>query len=163
VSVVVGLYNNNNTADIGSGAFVSSAQQLTVNAQTNIPYEIRWLELNGLGDIIDKLNSNFGIQSGFFTSWSQANAQGNTTAVAGTVDIFQVTTTTNSTTDAGAQVNQDNTFNPATAIPGPNDSITFASPENFQTGDAVVYHTGGGTAIGLAGGRNLTEGGTYYV
>ena len=53
------------------------------------------------------------------------------------------------------------TFNPATAVILDNrdeDSISFANDPGLHTGDAVVYHNGGGASIG-----GLTDGQLYYI
>jgi hypothetical protein len=110
VAVVVGNFHNNATAFIGNGAVVNAPDVVLVEAETKMPYEIQWLQLTGLSDITDKLNSNFGIQNGFFTSWAQSNAQGTVTGIAGSVNVLNITNTTLAYIDENAQVNQDAAF-----------------------------------------------------
>ncbi|MDE2506762.1 MAG: hypothetical protein KGM43_06095, partial [Planctomycetota bacterium] len=59
------------------------------------------------------------------------------------------------------------TFDPKKDISGNVINYTYSLTDNkgnaLATGDAVVYHNGGGASIGLAGGGSLVDGGTYYA
>src|SRR5262249_17012590 len=105
-AVAISFEKNDSTAFIGAGADVNGAGAGAVNAEALVPYDAQWLQLNGLGDVADKLNSNFGIQNGLFTSFVQANAQGEETAWSGSVNYFKITNHTIATIDDGARVNQ---------------------------------------------------------
>ncbi len=62
-------------------------------------------------------------------------------------------------TFSGAPANTGDLFNPQPGV-NPNDGvIRFATPDNFQTGDAVKYDANGNTFVSSA----INETGTYYV
>ncbi|MBM3252770.1 MAG: filamentous hemagglutinin N-terminal domain-containing protein, partial [Candidatus Omnitrophica bacterium] len=109
-AVVVGNYKNTTDAFIGKNSIVNANKALSVIAKTQIPYEIQWFQFSGFADIRDKANSNFGIQNGIFTSWAQSNAQGDKTAIAGSVNVMDLTNSSNAYIDENAQVNQDATY-----------------------------------------------------
>ncbi len=60
-------------------------------------------------------------------------------------------------------------FNAAFGVDVSTGTITFASPQDFRTGDALVYHDNGGTPVGTAKDakgdvtQTLLDGQTYYV
>ncbi|MBM4043508.1 MAG: DUF4347 domain-containing protein [Planctomycetes bacterium] len=105
-AVVVGFYDNTTKAYVGSNATVTAAGDVRVDAETRLPYEIQWLELNGLSDLTDKINANFGIQNGFFTSWAQSAEAGTKTALAGSVNWLKFVNTTEAYIAKDAQINQ---------------------------------------------------------
>ena len=120
-AVSLGLFENDTEAHIDANAVVNATDGVTVNADTDNPYHPTWWSFSdpvngntGLGSvgtsILDKLNENLGLQSGFFTSWAQAAAVGQDKAVAFSVNVFQEQNTTKAYIDNGASINQDSSF-----------------------------------------------------
>jgi hypothetical protein len=106
--------------------------------------------------ITDKLNSNLGLQNGFFTSWAQSTAQGSKSAVAGSVNVLALNNRSSAYIDEHAKVNLGAAFDPQLAIVG--DTIDLGYVHNFTTGQDVVYRNNGGSDI-----DGLVDGNTYYV
>jgi len=113
-AVVIGNYTNNASASIGKNAVVDARLPITVSSKTWLPWEIQWDDIdtdNLAGSLFacikDKLNPNLGIQNGFFTSWAQSMAQGSKTAIAGSVNVLDISNTSKAFIDEGAKVNQD--------------------------------------------------------
>ncbi len=98
--------SNYTEAFIGQNAVLNSGGDIDLFAKTYLPYEILWANIQGVGDITDKINSNAGIQNGFFTTWAQSNSKGKKVGLAGSVNIFHLTNNTNSYVDNSAQINQ---------------------------------------------------------
>ena len=157
-AVALGNYTNTTLAYIGKNAVVDAAGDIVVDAETRLPYEIQWTQINSPDDILDKLNSNLGLQNGFFTSWSQSNAGGNKTAIAGTVNVLTFDNTAKAYIDENAEVNAQRLFVPSTPIVG--DAINFGDDHHFMDGQAVVYGNGGAAD---SDGLGLQNGTTYYV
>src|SRR5262249_17704414 len=61
---------------------------------------------------------------------------------------------------------ENHVFDPSSAIANPLNTLVFATPQTFQTGDQVTYHNGGGTSVGAvfamtgAPGLTFTSAGT---
>jgi len=98
--------NNNTRAYIGKNTVVESDGDIYIHSKTYVPYEIIWNQIGGVSDITDKLNSNLGIQNGFFTTWAQSNSEGKVVGAAGSVNIFHMKNNTNSYIDNNAKINQ---------------------------------------------------------
>ena len=109
-AVVVGDFKNTANAIIGKNAEVNAKNSILVQSRTSNPYEIQWDEINNVGDVVDKLNGNIGIQNGFFTSWAQSQGKGDKIGVAGSVNFFSMDNTSSSLIDEGAKINQDSTM-----------------------------------------------------
>ncbi len=82
-AVNVTKFINKAQAYIDDNAQVDSMGTLTVKSNVHIPYEITWYDIHGPEDILEKLNPNVGIQSGFFTTWAQSISEGEVVGVAG--------------------------------------------------------------------------------
>lgn len=150
-AVVVGLFANNADARIGKTASVDSDKALTVSANVRMPYEIQWHQWTGIGTITDKLNSNFGIQNGFFTSWAQSSAHGEKTAWAGSGNYLRITNTAEAVIDEGAQVNQNTDYR------GSQDVTVEANTHVDTINISGVF---GGFAMGTVSGKSGV-GGSY--
>ncbi|RLB76015.1 MAG: hypothetical protein DRH15_13200, partial [Deltaproteobacteria bacterium] len=105
-AVAVSHFTNNATSFIGKNAIVNAYKTLSVTSRTRLPYEIQWFQFKKFADVTDKLNSNFGIQNGFFTSWVQSNSQGTVVGAAGTVNVIDMQNTSRAYIDEGVQINQ---------------------------------------------------------
>ena len=157
-AILVGNYDNDTTAFIGENAVVSASGDVTVDAETSLPYQIQWFQFNEFADINDKLNSNFGIQNGFFTSSAQSNAQGTELVVSGTVNVLDVNNETRAYIAEGALINQDTVFDPANTVDVVANEINFGFDHGLLDNQTVVYNNGGGDDI-----VGLLHGQTYFV
>lgn len=109
-AVVIGDFTNSSSAIIENNAEVDAKNDITVKSRTYNPYEIQWHEIENVGDVVDKLNGNIGIQNGFFTSWAQSQGKGSEIGVAGSVNFFSMDNTSLALIDEGAKINQDTNF-----------------------------------------------------
>lgn len=105
-AVVIGDFENNAEARIGTGATVDAHKDVVVHAEAVNPYSIQWDQINGVGDILDKINPNLGVQNGLFTSWAQASATGEDVGVAGSVNILTLENNAKAYIDENANINQ---------------------------------------------------------
>gem|GEM_PF-4139205 len=105
-AVVIGDFENNAEARIGTGATVDAHKDVIVHAEAVNPYSIQWDQINGVGDILDKINPNLGVQNGLFTSWAQASATGEDVGVAGSVNILTLENNAKAYIDENANINQ---------------------------------------------------------
>jgi|GEM_PF-3071141 len=109
--------SNTTDAFIGKGATLNSEGDIFIHSKTDMPYEITWANINSIWDVTSKLNSNLGIQDGFFTTWAQSNSQGKVVGVAGSVNIFHMNNDTNAYIDSNAKINQSaSTFGKTTVL-----------------------------------------------
>ena len=157
VAVAVGLYDNHTSATIGENASVIAGGDVDVLAETDLPYEVNYIDLSSYKAITDKLNTNFGIQNGLFTSYVQTNAQGTKAAVAGSVVWMELSTSAFATIDENALINQDFLFSDE-AVDTTEDTFNVGNNHGLSTGDAVVYSSGGEDSI-----APLEFGSIYYV
>lgn len=109
-AIVIGDFENNAEARIGTGATVDAYKDLTVHAEALNPYSIQWDQIEGVGDILDKINPNLGVQNGLFTSWAQSSATGEDVGIAGSVNILTLENNAKSYIDTNANVNQDASY-----------------------------------------------------
>ena len=105
-AVAVTKLDNKAYASIADDAIVDSSGNIEIHAKTYMPYEITWAQINSVWDITSKLNSNLGIQDGFFTTWVQSNSGGTVVGAAGTYNDFTMTNDTQAYIGQRAQVNQ---------------------------------------------------------
>ncbi len=127
---VSGAIDITNTTDdveayIGSNAEVNAHHNIEVNSAINMPYEITWYKIKGASDVINKINSNLGLQSGFFTTWAQTTSGGTKVGLAGGVNIAIFNETSKAYIDSNAKINQDTgyTSNPASVQVTANNDI----------------------------------------
>ncbi|MCA9392860.1 MAG: leukotoxin LktA family filamentous adhesin [Candidatus Omnitrophica bacterium] len=106
-SVAVGLYENDAAAAVNNNAEVDARQLIHVLSDVSIPYEIEWHQISGVSDITDKLNTNIGIQNGFFTTWAQSNAAVEDIGVSGSGNFAGFDTESTATIGKSARINQD--------------------------------------------------------
>ena len=86
-----GSFTNDADAYIGRGADIDVSGDLLVNSETRVPWEQQWWKWDNLvQSIVDKLNFNFGVQNGLFTSWAEAYAAGAKFAFGGSVNILEI-------------------------------------------------------------------------
>ncbi|MCF2147132.1 DUF4347 domain-containing protein [Desmonostoc muscorum LEGE 12446] len=109
-AITIGRFNNNSSAFIGDNTIVDAKKSLSVTAETRVPYDLQWFQLTGAADIIEKLNTNFGLQNGLFSSWAQSAAVGNKFAGAGSGNYFELNNTTNAIIHENAKINQQETY-----------------------------------------------------
>ena len=157
VALNVGVFRNIATATIDDGAQIVAGGAIDVTATATVPFDARWLQITGLGDITDKVNTNFGIQSGFFASWAQSNAKGNQTAYAGGVDYFRLTNDAHATVGEYARLNEYAVAS-RSAVDAAADTLDLGVTNSFSDGALVVYDAMGSEPIG-----GLVSGGWYRV
>ena len=150
IGVLVGLYNNNSYAYIGNGAQVNAGGNIYVNAEAQIPFEIQFLDIQGVGDIMDKANTNLGIQNGLFTSWAQTNAEGTKAAIAGSINVLIINNSAMAYIDYGALINK--TFYDASKPYGYVSVVARTLTETINLAGVIgIMVWGGGTKAGKAG------------
>ncbi|MBC8508280.1 MAG: hypothetical protein H8D34_25775, partial [Chloroflexi bacterium] len=154
----VSVWNSNISATslIGSGARVNAHGEVLVWADSRYPYEIQWLQIDGIGGLIDKLNTSGGIRAGFFNSWTQVEAQGKKGALATSFNFVFLNNAAVALIKEDALINQDFIF-ANTAIDVGNNTITLGYDHGMTTGDALIFNSGGGASLGL------TDGTVYYA
>ena len=129
---------------------------------------------NFLGGVIDPSDPNIiSYENGTVPGTSVATVSGDNTTttsnVAAYIDQSSVTAggqvvvqsgfvNPNSLAQQGPTAGADVSINTASGVIVTGDALYFASPHGLETGDAVVYHDGGGPVIG-----GLTDGQVYYV
>ena len=111
-AVAITQIDNKADAFIGQNGVVDAGGNIEVNAKTYMPYEITWNQIYGVGDITSKINTNAGVQDGFFTTWVQSGAAGTKTGIAGSVNYFHMNNDTQAHIDTNAKINQ-NTVTPS--------------------------------------------------
>gem|GEM_PF-3223135 len=157
VALNVGVFRNIATATIDDGAQIVAGGAIDVTATATVPFDARWLQITGPRDITDKVNTNFGIQSGFFASWAQSNAKGNQTAYAGGVDYFRLTNDAHATVGEYARLNEYAVAS-RSAVDATADTLDLGVANSFADGALVVYDAMGSEPIG-----GLVSGGRYKV
>ncbi|MEL6107650.1 MAG: hypothetical protein AAFU85_16550, partial [Planctomycetota bacterium] len=143
-AVSVGQYTNNAYAYIGAGAQVTAASDLLVESRTEIPWEQKWDKWRGLKTITSKLNLNFGIQDGFFTSWAEAYSIGSERAFGGNINLLsldgesQAYIGENAVVDVGGDT--------SIIATNENDSVNFSG--QFLFGQLGIGTVAGGSGVG---------------
>ncbi|HEV7301125.1 MAG TPA: hypothetical protein VGN72_17295 [Tepidisphaeraceae bacterium] len=151
-AINIAIFKNDSEAYIGSNAVVDAKGRVAVNASIVQPYEIQWAQIKGVGDVLDKLNSNLGLQNGFFTSWAQSNAEGDKTGIAGSINFVKYTNDADAYIDTGAQVNQ------KAAYRGPTQVVAVTAKNDIQDLNLSGVF---GVKILNAGGSKAGVGGSY--
>lgn len=109
LALVIGNYDHTTETLVGAGALVDAGGDVTLLAETVLPYEIQWQKIfqsdQGLQDWLDKMNTNFGIQNGFFTSWAKANATGTEKTGAASINLLTLNNTSRVKIDENALIN----------------------------------------------------------
>ncbi|RLG69597.1 MAG: hypothetical protein DRO04_03155, partial [Candidatus Iainarchaeum archaeon] len=123
--------------EIGSGAELNAGGDINIDSSILLPWEITWHELS-VGNILSKLNSNLGIQSGFFTTWAQSTSESSNIGISGSINIGKFTEISHALIDSDAEINQ---------APGYN-----LNPGNVSVTATTEIHTvNAGGNIGLLG------------
>ena len=160
-AVSVGDYVNNTRAYAAENSSIDATGDTKVQAITRLPYEIQWLQINEVADVLDKANSNGGIQNGFFTSWSQTNSQGSERAFSASVNYLNFTNLADAYLADNVQVNAQREFTPSDDIIAVESLIAFTKDHRFMHAQPVIYRNGTETADADQSG--LQNGSTYYV
>lgn len=111
-SVGIASYNNTSTAYIAEGAVVDARGPLTVASSVSVPFEITWHKIEGVGDVVNKINSNGGLQNGFFTTWAKSDLSTNDgeevgkLGLAGAVNIADFNSSSRAYIGKNAQINK---------------------------------------------------------
>ena len=109
LALVIGNFDHTTEVLVGNGARMDAGGDLTLLAETVLPYEIQWHNIfqsdQGLQDWLDKMNTNFGIQNGFFTSWAKANATGTEKTGAASINLLTLNNTSKAVIDENALIN----------------------------------------------------------
>ena len=112
--------NKAETLITGGGAKVDAAGALNILSAVTIPYEINWGDFSDLASgwesLNERMDDTLGIRDIFFTNWAQAEAEGETTSIAGSANVMFVTNKSYARVTDGAQVNQDAAFRTADQI-----------------------------------------------
>ena len=142
--VSLGFFENNANATVGNGATIVANGAIDITGKTTMPYSITFLQLDSVSDILNKISANFGIQSGFFTTWVQTAASGKNVSLAGSINYFQSTTNPTAIIGQNAHINE-YAFSPFAGVSG--NAINLGAPSYFQNGDIVVYQANGGPGV----------------
>lgn len=111
-SVGIASYNNMSTAYIAEDAVVDARGPLTVASSVSLPYEITWHKIDGVGDVFNKINTNGGLQNGFFTTWVKSDVSTNEGeelgkfGLAGAVNIADFNSSSRAYIGNNAQINK---------------------------------------------------------
>jgi len=161
-AVDVGVLRNGTSAYIGQGAGVTAQKDVEVDASSSrqvgsVVVSAGGGLVGGAGSVsVWAIGAEFdsgysdGSQSG--DALGATDAQGFADGMAGGGDPQS---------GYGAMLgntSQPVAFDPASAVDGTAGTIDLGPDQPFQTGDAVVYHSGGGDSV-----DGLTDGSTYYV
>ena len=112
VAVAISEFDNNSNTKINSGANLNASNNIDITSKFEMPYRITWLEINGVSDILNKLNGDLGVQNGIFTTWARSSvgtngAEGDGIGLAGSVNIADFNSTTKAIVDKNVSINQD--------------------------------------------------------
>lgn len=115
VAVAISIFNNNSKTKIGDGSILNASHNIEVKSTHKMPYHITWDEINGVSDIIEKLNGDLGIQNGIFTTWARSTVgtsdgtggSGNGIGLAGAVNIADFNSTSKAIIGNNISINQD--------------------------------------------------------
>jgi hypothetical protein len=102
--VAVGLITHNSNAWIGPDVAIV-AGNIAVGATTYTPITNRWLDWDGLGEVLSHLNGTLGVAANILTSFANASAAGQV-ALAGSVDYFKIENNTTAWVAHGAHLTQ---------------------------------------------------------
>ena len=112
IAVSVGQIDNQAKSIIGDNAVINVGRDLDVRSSTEIPWEQLWTRrvsrrsLEAPGDLVGtKLNYDFGIQNGFFTSWAEAFTEGRKFAFGLQANILSLDNNAEAIIGSNAQVN----------------------------------------------------------
>ncbi|MEZ0277472.1 MAG: beta strand repeat-containing protein, partial [Roseimicrobium sp.] len=145
IGITIADLTYDSQAYFGKYAEVDAAKVISVYAKTSLPYDIKWADVGQsseqgagligpiLGSIVSKVNPNGGIQNGFFTSWGQASANAQDMAVAGSLNIFDVTPSARAFIDEFVKVNQKTTLDGSTAVVRANQEVLVQATSELQT------------------------------
>ncbi len=161
-AVDVGVLRNGTSAYIGQGAGVTAQGDVDVNATSTKRVDSLVLSagggaVGGAGSVSvwaigAQFDPNYSDGDTSSSALGATDTQGFADSMAGGGDPQS---------GYGAilgNTSQPVAFDPASAVDGTAGTIDLGTGQPFQTGDAVVYHSGGGDSIG-----GLTDGSTYYV
>ena len=161
-AVDVGVLRNGTSAYIGQGAGVTAQGDVDVNATSTKRVDSLVLSagggaVGGAGSVSvwaigAQFDPNYSDGDTSSSALGATDTQGFADSMAGGGDPQS---------GYGAilgNTSQPVAFDPASAVDGTAGTIDLGTGQPFQTGDAVVYHSGGGDSVG-----GLTDGSTYYV
>jgi hypothetical protein len=106
VAVIVASFDNATEAYIGESAAVDAYLGVHVQAETLLPFDFDWHEIDEFSDVSDKFNANLGIQNGLVTSWARSKATGTKTAIAGSLIFNTFQTSSRAYIAENATVNE---------------------------------------------------------
>ena len=138
VAINVGVYDNDAYASIGSSAQVTAAGPVEVTGKTLQPYEISWLQLDGLNGITDKFAGSAGFEQGFFSSWTNASSEGAKKSGGGSIGYFGIANDAQAFIAENAHVNE-YVVNGASGIDSDDNVILLGGPHYFEEGDIIVF------------------------
>ena len=115
VAVAISTFNNNSETKIGDGSTLNASHDIEVKSLHKMPYHITWHEINGISDIVEKLNGDLGIQNGIFTTWARSTVgtsdgsggSGDGIGIAGAVNIADFNSTSKAIIGNNVSINQD--------------------------------------------------------
>ncbi|MEM6469652.1 MAG: hypothetical protein AAF802_08775, partial [Planctomycetota bacterium] len=157
IAVSIGQFDNEAMAIIGDNATINVGRDLNVRSSTEIPWEQLWTRrvsrrgLQSPGDFVGtKINYDFGIQNGFFTSWAEAFTEGREFAFGLQANILSLDNNAEATIGSNAQVTVGRDATVLAAVE--NDTLNFAGQfaiwNYFGSGADVA--SADGTGIGAA-------------
>ncbi|MCG8649729.1 MAG: hypothetical protein MI861_07845, partial [Pirellulales bacterium] len=156
-AVMVGVFDNNAKAVVANGATVRAGKDLNVAATTNIPNEQLWsrhfnrgFSDRGPGQSISaKLNYNFGVQDGLFTSWAEAFTEAKRFAVGIQANVTFIGNSAEATIGNGATVVTGGDTSVVSSVE--NDTLNFAGQFAwFLLGSGAATSGNRATGIGAA-------------
>ena len=112
-AVGIASYNNTSEAYIAENASVDARGALTVASSVSLPYEITWHKIEGVSDVLNKINANGGLQNGFFTTWAKSDVSTNEGeelgkfGLAGAVNIADFNSNSKAYIGKNARINKD--------------------------------------------------------
>jgi hypothetical protein len=161
-AVDVGVLRNDTSAYIGQGAGVSAQKDVEVDASSG--KQVDSVVVSAGGGLVGGAGSVsvWAIGAQFDPNYSDGDTSANALGATDTQG-FADSMAGGGDPQSGygailGNTSQPVAFDPAAAVDATSSTIDLGPNQPFQTGDAVVYHSGGGDSVG-----GLTDGGTYYV
>ena len=156
--VDIGIVRNDTQARVGDDARISAKADVTVNAVSIWRIDSSAIAAAVSGGpgiagaiVVYAIGGNFSDrheQGGALTGSDSSSDAGRFSG--GMVDDLL--------DEVGKEADGDIEFDPEAAVDGSADAIDLGSTHGLSTGDAVLYHSGGGAAIG-----GLEDGGAYFA
>ncbi|MEO7134919.1 MAG: calcium-binding protein, partial [Vicinamibacterales bacterium] len=148
VAVGVGIYLNDATATVHSGAQLDGLRATRVISGVIYPFLARpdaFIPLSA-GEFVDQvrtegpsgvtkyLTNTLGLKEGLFNSWSTSTAKADKLGIAGTVNVLVFDNSAEATVETGALINQDTAWHTDATNPHPNQ----AENQSDLLGEEVV-------------------------